>query len=60
MLNIFGQQIMDIDKSSVTKAPAIFTVEPREWGTTIKNKIIESAQAVVFIIPVELKTLLHE
>jgi hypothetical protein len=59
MVKILGQEMMEIDKNSVTKAPVIFTVQPTEWTSTLKDKVISTAQAIIFIIPAEMKALLQ-
>lgn len=35
MLNVFGQEMIEIDKDSVTKPPIIFPVNPQHWAEAI-------------------------
>ena len=60
MLNIMGKEMIEIDKEDLTKAPIICPVHPHYWSETIRERIFQKIQAIVFIIPVEIKNMLKK
>lgn len=59
MLSIFGKEMVEIDREAVTKAPVIFSVPQGKWVETINSQIIPTAQAMLLILPEDMRAAMN-